>query len=248
MGIEIYRIARALGVAALVVSASLQAQDAPLGVVQQANLAHVRQAAVTQGATIYPGEELSTDVSGMMAFSIGSAGFRLLESTRVFFYAGPSGPVGELRRGTLTFRKEAGGSNITIVASDVRIVTKGDGAAAGHVLILSPCEVRVTTVVGQVEVTAGNEKQTMGERETYSVTPDNAVIEVHSSLSPDDPGYHQSHTHKSCRPVQSDKKWAGGPPIGSGSSHFLKVALIGGAVVAGVLLWPKGHDESPSTP
>jgi hypothetical protein len=233
--------------AALSVSASLQAQDAPLGVVQQASSAHVRQAAVSEGATVYPGEELSTDVGGLLAVSIGGAGFRLFESSRAFFYAGSAGPVGELRSGTLTFRKEAGNNNITIVASDVRIVSKGEGAATGQVMIVSPCEIRVTTVVGQVEVTSGTETRVMNERETYSVTPEVSVIDIRSSISPEDPGYHQSHTHKSCAADRSTKKW-GGPPVGSGSSHFVKWAVIGGAVVAGVLLWPKGHDVSPSTP
>jgi hypothetical protein len=248
MGIGTYRIARVLSAAVLAVSASLQAQDAPLGVVQQATAAHVRQAAVSQGATIYPGEELSTDVSGVLAVSIGGAGFRLLESSRAFFYSGSNGPVGELRGGTLTFRKEAGNSNITIVASDVKIVSTGEGAATGQVMIVSACEIRVTTVVGQVQVTSGSETRVLNERETYSVTPDVSVIDIRSSLSPEDPGYHQSHTHKSCTVDRSNKKW-GGPPVGSGSSHFLKLAAIGGAVVAGVLLWPKGHnDVSPSTP
>ena len=245
MGIGTYRIARVLCAAALAVSASLQAQDAPLGVVQQANLAHVRQANVSQGATIYPGEELSTDVSGTMILSIGGSTFRLLESTRVFFYAGSSGPEAELRSGTLAFRKDAGGSQLLIMASDVKIVTKGDGPAAGHVIVISPCEVRVSTLVGQLDVTSGAETQSMGERETYSVTPDNAAIEPHSAVSPDDPGYHQTHTHKGCRP---DFNWPNKPPPGATSSHFFKWWYIVPAAALPFLFLPKGHDESPTAP
>src|SRR6476659_7747369 len=162
------RIGRVLVFAALAVSANTRAQEAPMGVVQQAIHARVKQGDVSEGATVYPGEELSTDVGGVLALSASGVGLRLLESSSAFLYHSGTGPLTDLRNGTMTFRKEAGSSNITIVASDVRIVSKGDGAATGHVLILSPCEVRVTTVVGQVEVTAGNEKQTMGERETYS--------------------------------------------------------------------------------
>src|SRR4029077_2295086 len=121
---------------ALAVSVSLQAQDAPLGVVQQASAAHVRQAPVSEGATLYPGEELSTDVGGVLAVSIGGAGFRLLESGRVFFYAGSGGPVGEWRSGTFPFRKEAGNNNVTIVASDVKIASKGEEPATGQVMIV----------------------------------------------------------------------------------------------------------------
>jgi hypothetical protein len=248
-GLGKYRIARVLGMAALGVSALAQAQEVPLGVVQQASMAHVRQAAVSQGATIYAGEELSTDVGGLLAVTVGGTGFRLLESSRAFFYQGAGGPVVELRSGTLTFGKEGGSTNVTIVASDVKIVSKGDGPATGQVMMASPCEIRVTSVVGQLDVTSGAEMRTLGERETYSVTPENAVIEVRSVVSPDDPGYHQSHEHKACQQQQNRKPF-GSAPVGSGSSHFLKLAGIGAAVVAGILLWPKGHgnDVSPSSP
>ena len=233
-----------LGMAALGVAAMAQAQEVPLGVVQQATFGHVKQANVSQGATIYPGEELSTDVSGTMILSIGSSTFRLLESTRVFFYAGSSGPAAELRSGTLAFRKDAGGNQLLIMASDVKVVTKGDGPAAGHVVVLSPCEVRVSTLVGQLDVTSGTETQSMGERETYSVTPDNAAFDPHSAVSPDDPGYHQTHAHKGCRP---DSKWPNKPP-GATSSHFSKWWYLAPAAVVPFLFLPKSHDESPTAP
>jgi hypothetical protein len=246
-GLDKYRIARVLTMATLGVSALAQAQEVPVGVVQQASMAHVRQAAVSQGATVYAGEELNTDVGGLLAVTVGGTGFRLLESSRAFFYQGAGGPVVELRSGTMTFRKEGGSTNIMIVASDVKIVSKGDGPATGQVMMAAPCEIRVTSVVGQLDVTSGSEMRTLGERETYSVTPENAVIEARSVVSPDDPGYHQSHEHKACQQRQDHKPW-GGTPVGSGSSHFLKWAAIGAAAVAGILLWPKGHDESPSKP
>src|SRR4029077_2024715 len=125
----------------------------------------------------------------------------------------------------------------------------GDGPATGQVMMAAPCEIRVTSVVGQLDVSSGTEMRTLGERETYSVTPENAVIAARSVVSPDDPGYHQSHEHKACQQQQDHKPW-GGTPVGSGWSHFLKWAAIGAAAVAGILLWPKGHgnDESPSSP
>jgi len=219
-----------------------------MGVVQQAIHARVKQGDVSEGATVYPGEELSTDVGGVLALSASGVGLRLLESSSAFLYHSGTGPLTDLRNGTMTFRKEAGSSNITIVASDVRIVSKGDGPATGQVMIVSPCEVRVTTVVGQVEVTSGIETRLIGDRETYSVTPEAAVLDPHGNLSPDDPGYHGSHTHKPCAAQHSPRRGAG--PIGAGSNHFIKIAAIGGAVAAAIILWPKSSssDESPSRP
>jgi hypothetical protein len=240
-------IGRVLVLAALAtVSGIARAQEPPLGVVQQASHAHVKQGDVTEGATVYAGEELGTDIGGVLALSVGGAGFTLLESSRAFFYSSAAGPIAELRNGAATFRKEAGGATIAIVASDVRITSKGDGPATGQVTIVSPCEVRVTTVVGQVEVTSGSETHLIGERETYSVTPDVSVLDPRGNVSPDDPGYHGSHVHKSCAAERTARR--GAPPVGAGSSHFLKIAAIGGAAAAVLLLWPKSSSESPSRP
>jgi hypothetical protein len=244
LGIE--RIGRIL-IAALVVSAMSRAQEPPLGVVQQANRAHVGQSDITEGATVFTAEELSTDAGGVLAVSIDGAGFRLLESSRVFFYHGANGPIAELRAGTLAFRKEAGGGKVTIVASDVRVVSKDEGPVTGQVMIASPCEIRVTSVVGQLDVTSGQETRTVGERESYSVTPEVSVFDARSPVSPDDSGYHQSHSHRSCAAERPTRKF-GGPPLPSGSSHFLKIALIAGGVGAIIALLPKGHSESPSVP
>jgi hypothetical protein len=241
------RNARVLTVAALFVSTVTWAQDAPIGVVQQADRARIKQGAVSAGSTVYGGEELSTDVGGVLAFSANGTGFRLLEGTRAFFYHAANGTLAELRAGTLAFHRDAGGSALTVVASDVRIVAKGDAALTGQVEIVSPCEIRVTSTVGSLDVTSGSETHTIGERESYSVTPAMSVIDVTSIVSPDDPGYHQSHSHKACEVQHSTRKF-GGTPVGAGSSHFLKVALVAGGVVTAILLWPKHNSESPSAP
>jgi len=229
---------------ALAVSASLRAQEAPVGVVQQATRASLKQAPVSEGATVYSGEELSTDTGGVLAVSVGASGFRLLESSRAFFYRGASRPIAELSQGTLVFRTEGNGQKLTIVASDVRIVSKGDAAVTGQILIVSPCEIRVTTVSGQLDVTSGKETKTITDKETYSVMPHDAVSPVRAGVSPDDPGYHESHSHKGCE-ERSNKKLGAAPKLAS-SSSFLKLAGAG-AIVATIILLHHA-DESPSHP
>src|SRR5262249_8737288 len=141
--------------------------------------------------------------------------------------------------------KDASGQNLTIVASDVRIVSKGDGPVTGQVIIVSACEIRVTTVVGQVDVTSGQETKTVTEKETYSVTPHDAVTPVRAGVSPDDPGYHESHTHKGCEVRHESKRW-GGTPRPPSTSAFLKLAGAG-AIVATIILIHHAT-ESPSAP
>jgi hypothetical protein len=236
-----------LVVFALAVSALSRAQEVPLGVVQQASHASLKQRPVSDGATVFSGEELSTDVGGVLAVSVGGTGVRLLESSRAFIYRGASGPIAELIQGTLVFRKEASGQSLTVVASDVRIVSRGDGPVTAQVLLVSPCEIRVSTVAGQLDVTSGKETKTIVEKETYSVVPHDSVIPVRAvraGVSPDQPGYHQSHSHKVCE-ERRNKNWAGTPKSPSTSS-FLKLAGAG-AIIATIVLILRS-EESPSHP
>ena len=100
------RIACILVFASLVCPGPLPAGDAPLGVVLQANLAHVRESALTEGATVYPGEEISTDIGGSLDLRIKNTRFSLATNSRAHFYSGDKGAVAELVDGTLAFRRD----------------------------------------------------------------------------------------------------------------------------------------------
>jgi hypothetical protein len=230
--------------AMLTCQAPLPAADAPLGVVLQANLAHVKDSAITEGATVYPGDELSTDVGGSLDLRIVNSRFSLAANSRAHFYAGEKGSVAELTSGTLTFRREAGTDGIEVVASDVRIVPKGEGAVTGLVTIYSPCKIAVTSIAGEIEVTSGTETRTVAEKESYSVIPDVSVSAVRTYISPDDPTYHQSHAHQACN--------LGKDPNNSG--RFRKIGLLAGlggaAILIGSKLLTTSHSgaESPWKP
>ncbi len=244
MGITLgNRIGRILLFASLGSSTLSPAQEAALGVVQQANRAHLKQSAVTEGATVYAGEELSTESGGSLDLRIATSRFGLLENSRASFYREAKGSVVELSGGTLTFRREAGGAGIEVVASDVRIVPQGEAEVTGQVTMVSPCKITVTSVVGQLEVTSGKETRTVNEKESYSVIPEVSVLDVRAYISPDDPGYHQSHSHKACAPRYSKR---GSPPVGAGSSHFLQIALASVGVVTVIGIWRAA--ESPCKP
>jgi hypothetical protein len=58
-------------------SARLSAADAHLGVVLQANFAHGKESAITEAATVYPGDELSTDLGGSLDLRIVNSRFGL---------------------------------------------------------------------------------------------------------------------------------------------------------------------------
>ena len=228
----------------LACQAPLPAADAPLGVVLQANLAHAKDSVITEGATVYPGDELSTDVGGSLDLRIANSRFNLAANSRAYFYSGEKGSVAELTSGTLTFRRDTEKDGIEVVASDVRIVPKGEGAVTGLVTIYSPCKIAVTSIAGEIEVMSGTETRTLAEKESYSVIPEVSVSAVQTHISPDDPNYHQSHVHKACT--------LGKDPHNAG--RFQKIALAAGlggaAILIGTKLLATSHPgaESPWKP
>jgi hypothetical protein len=219
------------------------AQNAPLGVVQQANRAHLGQSAVTEGATIYAGEILSTEAGGALELRVASSRFGLLENSQASFYPRPKGPAAELSTGTLTFRRDAGGADIEVVASDVRIVPEGEGAVMGQVTIVSPCKITITSFLGPLHVTSGTETRTIKEKESYSVILEVSVLDVRAHISPDDPEYHQSHTHKACAARHTAHS---GAPAAAGASRFLLIAVTTVGAATTIAVWEAL--ESPDRP
>ena len=237
------RIARIVVFASLARPAPALAADAPLGVVMQANLAHVKQSNLTKGATVYSGEELSTDDGGSLDLEIASSRIGLAAGSRAHFYSGANGVVADLTDGTLTFRRNGGADGIEVVASDVRIVPKGGGPATGQVTFLSPCKITISSVAGEIAVTAGKESRIVKEGEVYSVLPKTGILAVKSYISPEDPAYHDSHTHQTCALAGSPRDPA----------QFRKIGLLAAAGGAGALIGLKfltSHPgmESPDKP
>lgn len=222
------RLGCILAIASLTFAPLSPAQDTPLGVVLQANLAHVRQSALTEGASIFAGEEISTDVSGSADVRIANSRYGLAANSQGRFYPARSakGSVAELTSGTLTFRRD-NADTIEIVASDVRVVPQGDAPATGQVTIFSPCKISVTALTGELQVTAGAETHIVAEKESYEVLPQQSVIAAASFISPDDPAYHQSHTHKTCTTPRQSK----------GMSQFAKIGIVAGAGAAAAVLF-----------
>jgi hypothetical protein len=231
--------------ASLICPPPLPAADAPLGVVLQAKLAHVKQSSLSEGTTVYSGDELSTEDGGSLDLRILDSRFSLGANSRAHFYSGANGAVLDLSDGTVVFHRDTGAEGIEVVASDVRIVPKGEGPVTGQVTFLSACKITVTSVAGEIEVTAGKESRTVKEGEVYSVLPKTAILAVKNYISPDDPAYHDSHTHQTCA--------LGGSPRDPGQAQFRKIGLIAALGGAGALIGLKfltSHPgvESPAKP
>jgi hypothetical protein len=238
------------GLAAIIPAAALAAparaaQVKALGMILDAQNAHVGPSATSAGTTIFSGDILSTDIDGDIKVRIGQTTYELVGDTSAAFFAGQNGPIAELRRGTLKIADNSP-EGFQIYASDVRIVSDQPRPIQGEVSFRSPCELEVRTSAGQMDVVAGSEKRSVDHDHAYRVMPEHSVPSTQDkAVSPEDPDYHKNHTHAACAAVP----WAqnGGKVImATASSHF---GLAAG-VVAGVVIIPIVYKafESPDRP
>jgi hypothetical protein len=230
-----------LGLAAPLFARS-QAQAPALGMIVKAVDASIGNAAASDGASIYSGDELSTSDKGSLLLRVGPLSLELEASSGVHIYRAPYGAVAELNHGSVVYTTPGGSQNIVIVASDVRVTPEITLPDLGRVSMDNPCEISVYSQRGKADVLVGKESRVVQEGKAYRVRAENR-ISYQKYLSPDDSDYHKYHEHEPCAAPETAQ---GHAPIAAGQSRFLLVsaALIGAGVGVGV--WKAM--ESPDKP
>jgi hypothetical protein len=220
-----------LGLAAPLFARS-QAQAPALGMIVKAVDASIGNAAASDGASIYSGDELSTSDKGSLLLRVGPLSLELEASSGVHIYRAPYGAVAELNHGSVVYTTPGGSQNIVIVALP----------DLGRVSMDNPCEISVYSQRGKADVLVGKESRVVQESKAYRVRAENR-ISYQKYLSPDDSDYHKYHKHEPCAAPETAQ---GHAPIAAGQSRFLLVsaALIGAGVGVGV--WKAM--ESPDKP
>jgi hypothetical protein len=231
-----------LGLLASPVFAQSQAQAPALGMIVKAVDASIGSAAASDGASIYSGDELSTNDKGSLLLRVGPLSLELEASSGVHIYRAPYGAVVELNHGSVVYTTPGGNQNIVIVASDVRVTPDVTLPDLGRVSMDNPCEITVYSQRGKANVLVGKESRVVEESKAYRVRAENR-ISYRKYLSPDDSDYHNYHEHEPCAPPDMVQ---GHAPIAAGQSRFLLVsaALIGAGTGIGV--WKAL--ESPDKP
>lgn len=216
--------------------------NAAIGLVGSAVKAHVGNAALTEGSTVYTGDYISTEDGGDVLIRVGAASLELLEHSAAHVYIAPYGAVVELNHGSAVYNTPGGKANIVIVASDVRATPDVTLADFGRVTIDDPCNITVSSQRGQVNVQVGSENRIVEEGKAYRVRAENS-IDYRKYLSPDADDYHHYHEHKPCAPIEMVK---GHAPIAAGHSRFLLLAMVGTGAITGFTVWKAL--ESPERP
>jgi hypothetical protein len=217
-------------------------ESLPLGLVEKTSGAQIDNAAASEGLSVYSGDYLSTSDKGSLLIRVGDLSLELESSSGAHIYRTPYGAVVELNRGSVLYTTPGGQQNLVIVASDVRVTPTLANADFGRVSVDDPCDIKVQSQRGQVDVQVGSEHRTIEQGKAYRVHAENE-ISYRKYLSPDADDYHRYHEHTPCAAVDV---FNGHPPVAPGSSHFLLVAagLIG--VGAGIGIWKSW--ESPDKP
>jgi hypothetical protein len=222
--------------------AAAQNQGAALGLVAKAQDARVGSSSVSDGATIYTGDYLSTGQSGSLLVRIGGISLELQGSSSMHIYSAPYGAIAELDSGTVVYTTPGTSANVVIVADDVRVTPALSVATLGRVSLDDPCNMTVYSQRGQANAQVGSESHIVEEGKAYRVRAENEVS-YRKYLSPDANDYHDYHNHKPCAPMVMAK---GHVPIAAGQSRFLLVSGVLVGTATGIGVWKAL--ESPSRP
>lgn len=220
-----------------------QSQNAALGVVMTSNNGNIANAGVTEGATVYAGDYLTTGENGTLVVRVGALSLQLEGSSGAHIYTAPYGAVVELDHGAVRYTTPGTQQNLIIVASDVRVTPALGVPDFGRVSLDNPCNLTVYSQKGTATAKVGSESHLVEEGKAYRVRALNEVA-YKDYVSPDEDDYHKHHGHRECPAAVDLVK--GKPPIAAGQSRFLLVSgvLIGAATGIGV--WKAF--ESPDRP
>ena len=196
-------------VAGLVALPAMGANEKPLGMVVLATNAHVDSAEASLGANVYGGDVLDTSSGGTLRMKVGGGQLYLLGDSAATLVPTENKVHAKLTRGTMGFSgSTADGIEIETPVGLVR-AAEGQSRAFGQVMLRSAQEMIVTSYTGELVVEREGEVHVIAEGKTYDVTMTAAEPQKYGVT-----------------PGKKDK-----------DKLALKLMIIGGATVAGILIW-----------
>src|SRR5277367_5413120 len=147
------------------------ANEKPLGLVTQAQDAHLGAAAVAIGTTVYPGDTIATEEGGTVRLKVGGSQFYLLSSSAATLSENASVVSASVAHGTVGF--SSNGTDQLTLEIPQGIVRPANGQPAyGQVTILSPLEVIISTYRGSLVLDNDGELHEIPAGKSYRVTMD----------------------------------------------------------------------------
>lgn len=139
---------------------------APLGVVMQADHAMVGNGPAADGATIFDGDHLATDVSGSLRVRFGTSQAYLTPRSSAVVHQSANGFAAELTGGTIVL-SSARGNAFQLVANGATIRPGSAESTVAQVTLVNPNELVLTSRKGTLEVSAEGAIRTLPEGTSY---------------------------------------------------------------------------------
>ena len=181
----------------------------PLGVVLQA--ANGKTADVNYGgATVYDGDRLQTAEDGSLRVRLGGPEMYLRSNSAAQVHAFPNGFSAELTAGSVVV-SSAEGQTYQVLADGATIRPTGAQPTTGLITRVSANEVLLSSSRGSLEVTMGNEVETVEPGHSYK-------MEVEPDAAPADPAPQ-------------------GGPYHTASNHFIWIVIAAVSVGTAIGVW-----------
>lgn len=156
-------------VAGLVNLPALAANEKALGLVIQAQSAHLGGANAVVGATVYPGDALATETGGTLRMKIGSGQIYLLSASGVILAENADTVQATVTHGTVGF-STSGSDRLDLLIPEGIVRAFNGQPAYGQVTIMSPTEVVISAYRGALVLDNDGELHTIGAGSSYRVT------------------------------------------------------------------------------
>lgn len=170
-------------IVSLIESSVLASPERALGLVTEAQRARVGSVEASVGSTVFAGDILSTEPTGILRVSFGTAQLRLAVNSSAVVRETTNGVSVDLQRGYLII-SASGAESLEVRASDVRIRPTAAQPTYSQVGMESPCALLVTSEQGSLDVTAGEETRTIPAPTTYRVLIRSSVSDPACETSP----------------------------------------------------------------
>lgn len=203
------------------------ASPAALGTIISAERAHVGTSGASVGATVFSGDQLSTEEAGSMQIRAGGARFMLSASSSASLLAVNDGPPSaRLFSGTAVF-STAGAKAFTLYADKAHIRPQTDEPTIAQVSIVSARELTVRSTRGPLIISVDDEMQIVPSGSAYRVILDPTKEELAVAS-------------------QGSAVYSGRSPTPPGRTRFLLIAIVITGVITAIAI--DEALESPSDP
>ena len=156
----------------------------PLGMVLHAERAHVGEAEVSAGCTIFAGDRVSTDAGGALRISIPGLTLQLGSQSLVVISdaAGSDEKIlAELASGSLVFSAASSG-RIAVGAHEAVVQPAANAATVAQVRVVNQKELRIFAQRGALEFSYHGESEAIPEGKSYRVLLDPSEKEIAAAM------------------------------------------------------------------